>query len=210
MRIIRSAATGLLVAAASCVPHAPPLVGAPTPAHFPRAELAPGHQQWTFKWRYKDEDMTVDGEGVARIAAPDSARLDFFVSGGLGGGTAVLIGNQLDAPGPNVLRKLIPPPPMLWAALGRLALPPAADTAARLSGDTLRADVGTGEVWRATFVGDRLARIDHLDDGHIREHLVRDSPDAVRYESDAARRSLTITVSRRADVQPFDVAIWSR
>jgi hypothetical protein len=164
----------------------------------------------TFTWRYRDEDLTVDGEGVARIAAPDSARLDFFVGGGFGGGSAILIGNSLDAPGPNVVRRLIPPAPLLWAALGRLALPPAADTAARLIGDTLRADVGTGEVWRATFVGDRLSRVDHLDDGRVREHLVRDAGDVVRYESDVAPRSLTITITRRADVQPFDVAIWAR
>jgi hypothetical protein len=209
--MIRKSFTGIAFAIiAGCAPRAVPLAGAPTPAHFPRAELPPGHQQVTFTWRYKDDDLTVDGEGVARIAAPDSARLDFFVSGGMGGGTAVLIGNTLDAPGPSVLRRLIPPAPLMWAALGRLALPPAADTAARQSGDTLRADVGRGEVWRATFVGARLARVDHLDGGRVREHLVRDSPDAVRYESDASRRSLTITVSRRADVQPFDVAIWSR
>ena len=34
--------------------------------------------------------MNGRGDGAARIAAPDSARLDFFLAGGFGGGAAVL------------------------------------------------------------------------------------------------------------------------
>ena len=43
--------------------------------------------------------MTARGEGVARIASPDSVRMDFFLGGGLGSGAAVLIGDSLSGPG---------------------------------------------------------------------------------------------------------------
>lgn len=209
---VRLSLVALALAAFACTPppRVAPIGGAPAPARIPRIELPAGHQQVTFTWRYSDEDITATGDGVARIAAPDSARLDFFVSNGMGGGAAVLIRDQLDVPGPAFVRRLIPPPPMLWAAFGRLVLPPAADTVARVSGDTLRAEVGSGTVWRATFVGPRVQRVDRIVDGRAIEHLTLATADAVQYVSDAARRSLTLTVTKRAAVEPFDVAIWTR
>ena len=63
-------------------------------------------------------------------APPDSARLDFFLAGGLGGGRAVLVGDDLSAPGGAMVDRLVPPAPLMWGALGRLAVPPVADTAA--------------------------------------------------------------------------------
>ena len=58
------------------------------------------------------------GEGVARIAPPDSARLDFFVNGE-GTGHALLIGDQIRLQsGQGAMRDFLPPAPLLWAALG--------------------------------------------------------------------------------------------
>lgn len=208
-----SAARGVTLIAAisgmACAPRARPLAGLPVPAaRVPSAGIPVGHHHVVFRWKYEDPDMQARGEGVARVASPDSARLDFFVDPGIGAGYALLIGDQLDAPGIALVRRYLPPPPLLWATLGRLQVPPAADTVARVDGDTIRADIGRAPIWRATFAGDRLVRLERIDDGRVVERVVRSSGDDVRYDHLGARRSLALTVSRRSEVQPFDATIW--
>ncbi len=205
---------GGAVAVAACTPRpkAGALVGAPTPARLPRADLPRAPQQIAFKWRYAEvEGFGAKGEGVARTAAPDSARLDFFLEGGFGGGGwAILVGDQLRIPGPDFVRRFVPPAPMLWAALGRLALPAAQDTTARLSGDTLRADIGTDPVWRVTFAGDRLARVDHIEGGRVVEWFTRSPDGLLKYVNEGGRRSLELEITRVQEVPGHDSAIWRR
>jgi hypothetical protein len=207
-----AAAAALLSAVAACTPRARPLQGAPAPAavRLPRVELAPGPQRVVFRWRYEEEGFTARGDGVARIAPPDSARLDFFLDGGFGGGWAVLVGEQVSSPGGDVARRLIPPAPMLWAAFGRLALPAAADTTIRTSGDTLRADIRSADrTWRVTLVAGRLAVVEQIVGGRLVERLTRDSAQ-VRYANLAERRSLAIDVQRAEPAAAFPRAIWTR
>ena len=197
------------IALAACAPRARPLAGLPVPsARVPAGQLPPGHQHVVFRWKYEDPDMSARGEGVARIAPPDSARLDFFVDPGMGAGYALLIGDRLDAPGIALVRRYLPPPPLLWASLGRLRVPPAADTVARVDGDTIRADIGRATIWRVTFAGERLVRVERIEDGRVVERMVRSADDDVRYDHLGARRSLTLTVTRRSEVVPFDATIW--
>ena len=153
--------------------------------------------------------MQARGEGVARVAAPDSARLDFFVDPGAGAGYAILIGDDLSAPGIALIRRYLPPPPMLWASLGGLRVPPAADTVARVDGDTIRADIGKDPIWRATFAGERVVRLERIDGGRVMERVVRADSADVRYDHLGARRSLSLTISRRTEVPPFDATIWN-
>ena len=152
--LARAGTAAIVVLVAGCAPRARPLAGLPvTAARVPAAQLPPGHHHVVFRWSYEDADMNAKGEGVARVAAPDSARMDFFVDPGLGAGYALLIGDELDAPGIALVRRYLPPPPMLWATLGRFNVPAAADTLARVDGDTVRADIGRAPTWRATFAG---------------------------------------------------------
>jgi hypothetical protein len=163
-----------------------------------------------FRWRYDEaEGFSARGEGVARLTAPDSGRLDFFVDGGLGGGWAVLIGDRMTAPGGDLLRRLVPPPPLLWAALGRLAIPSVPDTTIRSLGDTVRADVGRDPTWRVTFVGAHLARLERIAGGRIVEWVQRDS-NAVRYRHESERRGLSLDVQRTETVDAFPASIWPR
>lgn len=205
----RSATIAFLLLGAACVPKAPPLVGAPAPAVVPRLELPPGHTRFVFDWVYEDPDMRGQGDGAIRAAAPDSARLDLFIAGGLGGATAVLIGDDLRAPGPDAVRKMVPPAPLLWAALGRLAVPPAADTVARLDGDTLRIDIGHGSVWRVTVAAGELKRLERIEDGHIVQSVRRADARRVRYYDATARRSLDFTITSVDQNVGFDASIWS-
>jgi len=222
----RSAALAAIVAMVpviACVPRLTPLTGTPVPAdRLPRTEMTPGHHQLVFNWSLEDGDISARGDGVARIATPDSARLDFFLAGGFGGGAAILIGDSVETPplvGGDLARHLIPPAPLLWAVLGRTALPNLPDTVIRVEGEaqgggraedpsTLRADVGRPVAWRVTFHGDTLKRAERVDGARVIEWVERLDPLHVRYRNESKRRSLDLTVTRTTDVPEFDASIW--
>ena len=202
-------AVALTVPATGCAPRLRPLPGAPVTAALPRSELAQGYRRIVFDWELRDADFHVRGDGVARIAPPDSVRLDFFVGGGLGGGRAVVIDQSIRAPGGALVRRLIPPAPLLWAALGRLALPAARDTVVRITDGLLHADVGAPPAWRVTFRGDTLLRLDRVSGDRVHEWVERALPDRVRYRHESARRDLTLLIQRVVEQRgPFDAAIW--
>jgi hypothetical protein len=204
-------AAALALALGACVPRLSPLSGAAAPAsRLPRPMLT-GHQHILFNWELQDRDMVGRGEGVARLAAPDSGRLDFFLAGGFGGGAAVLIGDSLRLPASAVgdlVNRIVPPAPLLWASLGRAALPNLPDTVIRVDGATLRADVGSPVAWRLTFHGDTLVLAERVDGGRVVEWVDRSDPAHVRYRNASARRSLQLTITRTTEVQGFDASIW--
>src|SRR5262249_32491394 len=135
---------GAIVLGACVPPRVLPLRGEPTTIALPAAEVPPGHTRTTFNWHYSDPQLELLGEGQARGAAPDSARFDFLGNQGAGASYALLFGDKISAPtaSSRALHHYLPPAPLLWAALGRFAVPPARDTLIRLDGDTLRADIG--------------------------------------------------------------------
>jgi hypothetical protein len=207
--VIRRIAGGLaVVGLAACVPRLAPLTGAPVPVStLPHPGLPTGFHKIVFNWELTDLQLTSRGEGVARIASPDSVRLDFFLGGSLGG-AAVLINDSLAAPGPDMVRRMVPPPTLLWAALGRAAIPALPDTVLALDGPVLRADVGRPVAWRFTFRGDTLARAERIDGGKVREWVERLDSAHVRYRNEGARRSLLLSITRREEVSEFDASIW--
>jgi hypothetical protein len=201
---------GALVATTSCrPPRVAPLQGAPVPAQqLPKGILPGGTRQVVFRWELRDGDVSARGDGVARIASPDSVRLDFFLGGGFGGGSAVLIGDSLQVPGPDAARRLVPPRALLWAALGRLDIPAEPDTVVRVDAGVLRADIGAPVRWRATFHGDTLTRLERVDGGRLQEWVERAADRSVQYRNEAARRTLSLVIQRSDAVPPFDPAIW--
>ena len=184
------------------------MIGTVAPAGIPATRLPPVHRTIVFLWNYADPDFRAKGDGAARVAPPDSVRLDLFVGGGYGSGSAVLVGDRLVARGDGRIRSYLPPVPFLWAALGRLAVPPASDTAARVDGDTLRVEIGSDPAWRATFAADELRRIELIEGGRIQQWVTRDSAGHVHYEHERARRTLDLIVTRVDTVPAFDAAIW--
>jgi hypothetical protein len=201
----------LLLALAACQPpRVAPLEGLPAPARaLPRGSLPEGHRKLVFKWELHDGEINARGDGVARIASPDSVRLDFFLGGGFGGGAAVLIGDSLRTPGGDMARKLIPPRALLWASLGRLDLPTEPDTTVRVDGAVLRADIGAPVHWRAAFRGDTLIRLERVDGGRLQEWVERGTDGAVQYRHESARRTLSLVIQRSDAAPSFDPAIWS-
>jgi hypothetical protein len=198
-----------LLPALACVPAAPPLGGVLAPNRsLPSLTLPSGHRHMVFRWDYEEGDIAARGEGSVRTAAPDSARLDFFLGGGLGAGAAILIGDSLRTQHAELARRYIPPAPMMWAALGRLAIPALSDTVVRIDGDVLRADIGRPVQWRVAIRGDTLVGLEHISDGRIIGRVSRGAGGVLSYEAPGARRRLRLTVLRE---QPgsFNATIWS-
>ena len=197
------------LAVLACAPAAPPLAGVLAPERtLPTLILPAGHRHMVFRWDYEEGDIAARGEGSVRTAAPDSARLDFFLGGGLGAGAAILIGDSLRTPHGELARRYIPPAPMMWAALGRLAIPALSDTVVRIDGDVLRADIGRPVQWRVAIRGDTLVGLEHISDGKIVGRVSRAAGGVLSYEAPGARRRLRLTILRE---QPgsFDATIWS-
>ncbi|MDB4884370.1 MAG: hypothetical protein JWL95_3136 [Gemmatimonadetes bacterium] len=203
-------AGALLFALAGCAPpRVAALPGTIVPVQqLPHGTLPGGRRKLVFQWEFNDAEMTARGDGVARIASPDSVRLDFFLGGGMGGGAAVLIGDSLIVPGPDMARRLVPPRSLMWAALGRLDLPAERDTVVRVDGGLLRADIGAPVHWRATFRGDTLTRLERVDGGRLQEWVERTSDRKVQYRNEGARRSLSLVIQRSDVVPAFDASIW--
>jgi hypothetical protein len=175
---------------------------------LPKGTLPAGRRKIVFQWELHDGDISARGDGVARIASPDSVRLDFFLGGGMGSGVAVLIGDSLQVPGPEFARKLVPPRALLWASLGRLDVPTEPDTTVRVDEAVLRADIGAPVHWRATFRGDTLTRLERVDGGRLQEWVERSADQKVQYRNEAARRSLSLVILRSDAVASFDPSIW--
>ena len=210
-RNARRAAALLVATMAACAPRAVALTGSVVaPARIPDTRLTPGAQHVVFKWNYRDPDMFASGDGAARIVAPDSVRIDLFVAGGMGSGYAIVIGDSTWSPAGERLNRFLPPVSMLWAALGRLAVP-AGDTTVRVDGATMRADIARGaSVMRVAFTGDRLTVIEHIEGGAIRERVEHQPGPAetIQYDQFGAHRTLTLTITRRQPAAGFDAQIW--
>ncbi len=191
----------------------PPRVGTlpgvtASPRQIPVGTLPGGRRFIGFTWQLDDGELTARGDGVARIASPDSVRMDFFLAGGFGSGAAILIGDSLQVPGPDLVRRLIPPRALLWAALGRFQVPSLADTLVRVDGALLRADIGAPVQWRATFSADTLLRLERVDGDRLQEWVARSSPTTVEYRNETARRRLSLVIQRSDAVASFDPSIW--
>lgn len=205
------AAAIVIAVVGGCAPRAAALSGtAASPTRIPDARLAGGAEQVVFNWEYKDPDMFAGGEGSARIVAPDSVRVDLFLARGMGSGYAIVIGDSMWSPAGEQLRRFLPPAAMLWAALGRLAVPPG-DTTVRVDGGVTRADIAQGaSVMRVAFTDGHLTTIEHIEGGGIRERVERRPgvPETILYEQFNAHRALTLTITRRQRAAGFDATIW--
>jgi hypothetical protein len=203
-----------LGAVTACAARVRPLAGtvvAPAPA-LPVARLFDDPRRYRFTWSYRDETFEAKGDGVVRVQPPGQARLDFFLENGLAGGYAILDGDSLITPGPDFVKRLVPPPPMLWSVFGALRVPASADTVATRVADTVSADFGRrddGRLWRVRFVEQRLDRVERIEDGRRVEWLERQGAVA-RYSHESSRRRVAITVTDSSSVTPFDPAIFRR
>ena len=199
-----------MLAVAACVARAPlagPLTGVPVAAGVPDTRLPPGYRRIIFGWEYKERMGSARGEGVARIASPDSMRIDLFLENQNSVGFVILIGDSLTALAQDEARRSLPPAPLLWATLGVVRVT-AADTVARQDGDTLRVEIGRGPTWRMAFGRRALGRMERISGGRVEEAVERSDSTRVVYRQPAAGRSLVLTIRRVLPETGFDAAIW--
>lgn len=221
----RRTASYLAVALAACAPGTPGVV---VPADAPLASasavqgwVAPtmpsGHQVLRFRWQIQDDRGAAGGRGSARIAGPDSVRLDVVGPLGAGRGAAVVVGDSAEwTDPPDVIRRLVPSYPLMWAMFGVMRLPPGGAVArgvADSSGVSWQWNAGPDTVryqWRqadrhlvaeARRAGRLIGRVDtDLEESRhpARSRLV--APDA------PARLNLTFSESRPSDA--FTPDLW--
>lgn len=84
------------------------------------------HRIVVFRWTLREGQSRFSGAGAARIAPDDRARLDLFGPQDVPYLSAILRGDRLSLPA-GVPARAVPPPTLLWSALGVIR-PPAGDT----------------------------------------------------------------------------------
>jgi hypothetical protein len=77
-----------------------------------------------FKWLFRDERSSAGGRGSARIAPPDSLRFDIAGPFGSNPAAAAVVGDSAIWVRPeDVIKKLVPNYPLMWALLGVARFP---------------------------------------------------------------------------------------
>jgi hypothetical protein len=173
---------------------------------LPETALPPGYQRIVFRWDYRERYYSARGEGVARIAPPDSMRLDFFLQNGAAGGSAIVLGDSIFVPGAEA-RRYLPSPAMLWGALGVVTVS-APDTLVYLEGDMLNAELGRPPSWQLVYSRGRLVALRRIERARIVEAL--EHPDSQRVVYTQRGRTLRLEIVRRSSETYFDEAIWRR
>ena len=119
------------------------------------ATIPSGTRAIRFRWRYQDERLRWPGRGTARVAPPDSMRLDYTGALGARSGAAVVVGDSVVWAEPTGdFERMVPAIPLLWAAIG-IVRPPAAEAA--VFGTQGLGERGVARiVWRFTVGADTL------------------------------------------------------
>lgn len=157
----RSALPYLVILALACGPRAPGSLVPVGAAPVDRAQVeawaagssAKGHQLHRFRWQLQDERGAAGGRGTARLAAPDSVRLDVAGPLGSGRGSAIVVGDSALWTDPqDVIERLVPSFPLMWAMFGMMRLPPDGAALRGLSDSSVT-------VWEAANGADTVAYV---------------------------------------------------
>ena len=126
-------ACALLLGCPGSVPPLVPLPLAPVPwdsgVGWAVATVPARHTLIRFRWKYRDAGKSYAGRAAARVAPPDSLRIDYAGPFNWGAGAALVVGDTTVWADPEKnFRSLVPAVRMLWAGLG-IVRPPAVGAA---------------------------------------------------------------------------------
>lgn len=200
---VRNASARVLLAAllalTGCAPGRPAVV-APVPdaadiADALRAETRlQDPAQVVFGWRANDRGVRASGRGAARVAPPARARLDLFLDNGETALRAALVDSEIRLP-PGAPDDMLPPPDLLWAALGVVHPGPDATFAGgdRLEDGSvrLRYRYPDGTELHYGVQGDVLHRVDVLRGGRIVQEVELVLASGERFPTEATYRHRT-------------------
>lgn len=174
--------------------------------------------QLTFAWRASEPDFRGSGIGVARLEPPDKARLDLFLDNGEAAAIAALVGDDLRVPAALPL-ELVPPPALLWAALGVFRPGAGAEAIEGRRADAaaeLRFGLPGGDLLRFRMRGGGVAEAAVLRDGaEVERVVVTGSGEGSSYPAETTYRNLRdyrelkMTLESFEHVDPFPPHIWN-
>ena len=174
--------------------------------------------QLTFAWRAREPDFRWDGFGVARVEPPDKARLDLFLDNGETAAIAALVGDDLRVPADLPL-ELVPPPALLWAALGVFRPGAGAGALEGRRADTameLRFGLPGGDLLRYRMRGLAVVEAAVLQEGAEVERVViaglgegSNYPAEATYRNLRDYRELELKLESFEHVDPFPAHIWN-
>jgi hypothetical protein len=99
-------------------PALPPL-GAAEAAEWVASTVPTGLRVTRFRWLFNDGQASIGGQGSARVAGPDSLRFDIAGPFGIGGAAAMVVGDRAHwVQPPDIIARLIPSYPLMWAMFG--------------------------------------------------------------------------------------------
>jgi hypothetical protein len=167
-----------------------------------------------FSWEMRDRDTRFNGQGVLRLDNGYRARVDLFGPRGETYAAAIVEGEEMRVV-PAGADALLPPPALLWSALGVFRPPvdaPLTATAQVDGGMTMQYQ-RDGTIWRFGFEGDRLRST---------EWTVRDGRRTVQLTGSAAHglpqqaafrdwtefRELTLRVTDVEARTAFEYDVW--
>lgn len=222
----RWAGSYLAIMLGACAAGVPgPVVPVSAPVASPQsvrswtARTAPeGHQVLKFRWQILDDRGAAGGHGSARIAAPDSVRLDVAGPLGSGRGSALVVGDSARwTDPPDIIQRLVPSYPLMWAMFGIMRPPPdgavvrgIADSA-QVRWEWIRGADTVRYSWRrsdrslsalARRAGRVVGRVETsfgAGSGPARSRLIVPSP----------ATKLTITFSASQSSEPFPPDLWT-
>ena len=172
-----------------------------------------------FSWRISEEGARFDGQGVARMEPPYRSRLDLFLDNGELVVMAALVDDDLRLP-VTAPEGIIPPAPLLWAALGVLRPGRLATLLGGESVDStsvrLRYRIPQGGEVHYLFRDGILERGELLRGGRVEETLeleqsgvASELPGVATYRNLPAFRELQVRVETIDHVESYPPDIWS-
>jgi len=184
------------------------------------APTAPvGHQLARFRWLFNDGQASVGGAGSARFAGPDSLRFDIAGPFGIGNAAAAVVGERpLWVRPPEIIARLIPSYPLMWAMFGVMRPPPlgAAVRGYRAEGVTAFESVTGADTmsYRLTMAPSHALRAEWRRAGVVMglvdARLNPDgSPVSARLTVPSVPARLDITIVADSSTSPFPAAIWA-
>lgn len=215
------AGVALLVTACSGGPPAPPPTPVDAEGVAQNARLATRPQEpvrIVFDWSLNESGSRTGGRGVVRMEPPYKARLDLFTNQGETVLRAALVDDVLRLPRGVESQDIVPPPPLLWVALG-VFRPGALSLLAggeRLEDGAVRLSYsqGGGEEVRYRLQGGRVQEAELVRGGDATETVSVEGssehtfPQEAVYRNLSAFRELTLTLDGYEQVDVFPPDIW--